>query len=164
MSTWAVVQTEAMREIAVIALLERLGLSIYFPRIKIRKRITGLFPGYLFVQLGAQWYPVLWTPHVIRLLMAGDRPARLDDAIVAELRRREVGGFVRMPKPPRLHHGQRVKVVRGSFDGQIGIYDGMSGRDRERVLLELLGRKVRLELASADVQPLDIAPARLSQF
>src|SRR5215475_4545003 len=130
--TWAVVQCEAQREHVVRLLLSRLGLQSYLPRIKVRQRITPLFPGYLFTALGRQFYPVLRTPHVIRLLMAGNEPARLDDEIVAELRRREIGGFVRLPQPPRLRRGQRVKVIRGAFEGQIGLYDGMSNRERER--------------------------------
>jgi transcriptional antiterminator RfaH len=154
MNHWAVVQTEAQRENAVRLLLSHIGIHCYFPRIKIRKRITGLFPGYLFVQLGARWYPVLWTPHVIRLLMAGDRPARLDDAIIADLQRRERNGLVKLPQPPHLHRGQRVRVISGPMEGQLGIYEGMTGKDRERVLLELLGRKVRIELSAKHLEPI----------
>jgi len=118
---WAVVQTEAQREHAVRLLLSRLELETYLPRIKVRKRITPLFPGYLFVRLGQQFYPVLWTPHVIRLLMAGAQPARLPDEIINQFRNRERGGLVRLPQPPRLRLGQPVKVIRGSFEGQIGL-------------------------------------------
>jgi transcriptional antiterminator RfaH len=144
--TWAVVQCEAQFEHTVRLLLIRLGLETYLPRIKVRKRITPLFPGYCFVRLADRWYPVLWTPHVIRLLMAGVEPARLDDSIIAGIRKRERGGLVWLPQPPRLRPGQKVRVVRGTFDGQIGIYDGMCGRDRERVLLELLGQSVVVNL------------------
>jgi transcriptional antiterminator RfaH len=153
---WIVAQTEAQREHVVRLLLMRLGFQSYLPRIKIRKRIKPLFPTYVFVQSNDRFYPIMWTPHVIRLLWAGDQPAKLDDQIIAELKKREIGGFVKLPKPLRLKPGQQVKVVRGYFADRIGIYDGMSSRDRERVLLELLGRQVRLELPSADISPLDI--------
>src|SRR5262245_6326873 len=162
--TWAVVQTQAQREHAVRAALGHFGFETYLPRIRLRKRIVPLFQGYLFARLGEQFYPVLWCPHVIRLLWAPAaqgciQPAKIDDRIIAELRKREVNGLVKLPQPPRLRRGQRVKVIRGSFEGQIGLWDGMSGRDRERVLLELLGRKVRIELSSADVLPLDVVIA-----
>jgi len=38
----------------------------------------------------------------------------------------------------------------------------MCGRDRERVLLELLGRKVRIELAAANVAPLELVAVKAS--
>ena len=87
--------------------------------------------------------------------MAGTQPARLHDSVVSELRSREKQGFVRLPRPPATFRpGQRVRIVRGSFEGQFGIYDGMSGKERERVLLDLLGQAVpvvlpTLALASA---------------
>jgi transcriptional antiterminator RfaH len=154
--TWIVVQCEAQREHVVRLLLMRLGFQSYLPRIKIRKRIKPLFPTYLFVQSNDRFYPIMWTPHVIRLLWAGDQPAKLDDNIIVELKKREVGGFVKLPKPMRLKRGQQVKVVRGHFADRIGIYDGMSGKERERVLMDLLGRQVRLDLPAADIAPLDV--------
>jgi hypothetical protein len=45
----------------------------------------------------------------------------------------------------------------GSFRDHIGIYEGQNGKDRERVLLELLGRKVAVECKRADFSPLPIA-------
>jgi len=152
--TWAVIQCESQRELAVCLLLGRMTLPTYFPRIRLRKRIVGLFPGYVFCRLGPQFYPVLWTPHVIRLLMAGDRPAKLSDEIVENIRKLEHRGLIKLPQPPRLRLGQQVKVIRGSFQGLLGLYDGQSGKDRERVLLELLGRKVRIELSAANVVPI----------
>ena len=152
--TWAVVQCESQRETAVCLLLGRMTLPTYFPRIRLRKRIVGLFPGYVFCQIGPQFYPVMWTPHVIRLLMAGDRPAKLGDEIISSIRRLEHRGLVKLPQPARLRPGQPVKVIRGSFQGLLGLYDGQSSKDRERVLLDLLGRKVRIELSAADVVPI----------
>jgi hypothetical protein len=38
------------------------------------------------------------------------------------------------------------------FRDHIGVYDGQSGKDRERVLLALLGRMVRVEVPTADLQ------------
>ena len=157
--SWAVVQCEAQREHAVRLLLMRSRYETYLPRIKIHSRIVPLFPSYLFVALaGRSWYSVLWTPHVIRLLMAGDRPAQLRDDTVSQIRKREHNGLVKLPNVSRrLQKGQKVRVIRGSFEGQIGLYEGMSGRDRERVLLELLGQIVPVELPGKDIAPLPVA-------
>ena len=154
--TWAVVQCDSQREHAVRLLLMRHAYVTYLPRIKIHSRIVPLFPSYLFVNLDCmRWYPILWTPHVIRLLMSGDQPAKLPEDIVTQIRKREHNGLVKLPNvSPRLKKGQKVRVIRGSFEGQIGLYEGMSGKDRERVLLELLGQVVPVELPGKDILPI----------
>ena len=157
MSSWWCVQTESRCEHLVRLLLMRHGFETYAPRIKRRSRIEWLFPAYLFVAEREQFYPVLWTPHVVRLLMCGDRPAHLAGDVIAELHQRESkDGFVRLPTVQRLKHGQNVIVQKGAFSGTIGLYDGMSGHERARVLLELLGRKVSVELPESALTPLDI--------
>jgi hypothetical protein len=47
--------------------------------------------------------------------------------------------------------GDRVKILRGSFEGRFGIYQGQSGGVRSRILLDLLGREVQTVIATADV-------------
>ena len=154
--TWWVVQTESQREHIVRVLLMRARYETYLPRIKHRSRISPLFPSYLFVRAVEQFYPVRWTEHVVRLLMLGDQPACLSDKIVDEIRKRQIGGFVKLPPPTRLKRGQRVRITRGSFEGQVAVYEGMSGKDRERVLLDLLGQKVSVELPDRDLEPLHL--------
>jgi transcription antitermination factor NusG len=128
------------------------------PRIKARSRISPLFPGYLFVHIVDRWYPVIWTVGVVRLLMSGDQPAPLPERAMTEIRKREIGGFVKLPSPTnRLHKGQHVRIVSGSFEGQTALCDGMSGKDRVWVLLNLMGQKVPVELPGRDVEPLPVA-------
>ena len=133
------------------------GYHSYVPEIRTRAsgiaRIEPLFRGYAFVRVVERWYPIKWTMGVVRVLMAGEHPARLADHEVDKLRRAEVGGFVRLPKakpndPIRI--GQRVRVTTGSFRGHLALYDGQSPQQRIRVLLDLLGRQVRVELAAGD--------------
>jgi transcriptional antiterminator RfaH len=159
MSHWAIVQTETQREHTVRLLLMRGQYETYLPRIRVRSRIVPLFPSYLFVSLHERrWYPVMWTPHVTRLLMSGDRPAQLPEDVVNQIRKREHNGLVKLPKVSQvLKKGQKVRVIRGNFEGHIGLYEGMSGKDRERVLLELLGQAVSVELPGKDIAPLDVA-------
>jgi transcriptional antiterminator RfaH len=157
--TWAVVQCEAQRERTVEHLLKCWHFEVYLPRIKLKNRIVALFPGYLFARLGDRIYQVMWCPHVIRLLWepAPDGcifPAKIDDRIIVELQKRERNGLVKLPQPPRLRRGQRVRVTSGPMQGQLGIYEGMTSKDRERVLLDLLGRQVRIELSAKHLEPI----------
>jgi len=150
-----VLQSEAQREHIAAKFLTQGGFTIYLPRIKIkigaRVRHAPLFPTYLFVQACARWYPARWTPHVTRILMAGEHPADLPDAVVTAIQRREGNdGFVRIPKNG-LQLGQRVRVIKGALAGQLGIFEGMSGIERSRILIELLGRQTAVVLSSRDI-------------
>src|SRR5262245_26493385 len=125
------------------------GFLTYMPRVRVRGREALLFPTYLFIQIISVWYSARWTPHVVRVLMDGDRPARLPDNVVPDIRKREHGGFVRLPRAARLKPGARVRITSGQFQGHVGLYDG-DAKERVRVLLDLLGRSVRVELGSQD--------------
>jgi transcriptional antiterminator RfaH len=134
-------------------LFGRAGFETYLPRIKVRTdgivRIRPLFSSYVFVRVAIErWSPIAFTPGVIRVLMNGDHPAALNDAVIDAIRGREKKGFVQLPRGPQI--GERVRVVGGQFAGHIGLYAGQSPHERERVLLELLGRSVRVELAASD--------------
>jgi transcriptional antiterminator RfaH len=155
---WAVLQTETQREHLVRLLLMRHGFETYAPRIKIRGRVNFLFPAYVFFRICERWYPALWTNGVVRVLMCGERPAHLPTRIIDDIRKQERGGFVKLPSRDNLlKKGDNVRISNGSFAGQIGLYDGMAGKDRSKVLLELLGRQVAVELPQKDIsviQPL----------
>lgn len=160
MSYWAIVQTEPQREHLARMGLMRLGFMTYMPRIKIRQRIAPLFPTYLFCSIDQRWYPVLWTQGVRQILMSDTQPAKLPDSVIVELKRRtDPDGLVRLPKQQvsGKQVGKSVRVTKGPFAGSLGIYQGMSAHERERVLLDVLGRKVTVELPSRDSEPLDVA-------
>jgi transcriptional antiterminator RfaH len=110
-----------------------------------------LFPGYCFILIQLQWHGANMVAGVIRLLMDGQQPAHVADAVIDGIREREVGGVVRLPKPPRLKPGDRVHVLRGPFEGHFGLYKGMAPHDRCFVLRSLLGGQTRTEMAGADV-------------
>jgi transcription antitermination factor NusG len=151
---WTVAVAMSQREDLVRHHLDRAGFETYVPKIKDGKRSAPLFPGYLMVRVVVRWYPVRWCPGVLRLLMDGERPARLRDAVVDEIKGREVRGFVKLPKPPTLQEGQPVRVITGTFAGRTAIYAGMSGAQRERVLLDLLGQSVTVTMPVGSVEPL----------
>jgi transcription antitermination factor NusG len=157
--TWCVVQTESQCEHTVRLLLMRARYETYMPRLNVEGKDVPLFPGYVFVRIVDQWYPVRWTAGVVRLLMSGDHPAQLEDKILNGYRKREDrDGFVKLPAPTnRLRKGQQVRITRGSFEGQAALCEGMSGKNRVWVLLSLMGQKVPVELPGRDVEPLHVA-------
>lgn len=158
MTYWGIAQTHSQREVAAEDHLKRKGFEVYLPRIRIgRQRIAPMFPGYLFVRINSAWYPILSTIGVMRLLCNGARePSRLAESVVQNIQQREVRGVVKLPE--RLHNGDKVLILRGSFKGFVAIYDGMSSKERRRVLLELLGRKVPIDIHPDDLAELNVAP------
>lgn len=131
------------------------------PRIRERKIIRGrrqvvtpaLFPGYVFVLIELQWHAIRRTPYVVRLVMDGERPARVSDQVIEGLRMRERNGVVELPDPePRLRPGGRVRVTAGPFRGHLGLVVGMSPHERVVVLLALLGSPQRVSVPERDVE------------
>jgi transcriptional antiterminator RfaH len=153
---WTVAVAQSTREAFVQTLLKKEGFEVYWPRIRTENRTAALFPGYLMVRVIVRWYPIRWCPGVLKLLMNGDHPAKLADKVVDEIKGREVKGFVKLPKPPTLEQGDPVRVTHGMFAGHRAIYAGMSGPQRERVLLDLLGRSVTVTLPRGTIEPLQM--------
>jgi len=154
MSYWAVAQTEPQREHIARVFLMRHGYETYAPRVKIQGRVARLFPTYIFIRIVDRWYPARWSIGIQRILMAGEVPAKVPERVLKDLRERDSGGFVKLPPANRLRIGAKMRVLRGPFAGHIGLHDGMSGADRQRVLLELLGQHVSVEMPARDIVPL----------
>jgi transcriptional antiterminator RfaH len=153
---WACAQVEPRRERLASYCLGLAGYEIYEPRLReqVRSR-TGrkivrtppLFPGYLFVWVVRGWWDARWSPGVVRLIMDGLLPARVPDVVISEIRSRERGGFVELPKVHGLKPGMRVKVLQGPLQDQIGLLAALRPHERVLVLLQLLGGQQRVELA-----------------
>ena len=167
MPFWGVAQTEPRREPLARLLLMRLGYETYAPRLRIREgnrsKITLLFPSYIFVRVIERWYPILWTPGVLRILMSGESPANVPEEILKQIRKREGrDGIVRLPRAPGLEQGQAMIITKGSFAGRLAIYQGMSGPQRAKVLLNLLGGMVEAEIPLADLKSRELKTGGVS--
>lgn len=154
---WTVAQTESQRESVAAKFLRKDHYETYLPCIALRRqRIAPLFPAYIFVKIIDRWWSIKWTVGVLRVLSWDDRPARVADDVVEKIRAREGrDGLIRLPRARGLQRGDAVRIVRGSMSGQLGLYDGMSGADRSRVLLGMLGRSVPVSIQTSDIVPIE---------
>lgn len=156
MAYWSVAQTQPFSERKALRFLTWQSFDCYCPKIlqtsyvrnHKRTRECALFARYLFVRIEEAWHAINSTPGVLGLLLDGNmKPITVGEKVIAQLRAREDRhGFVVLPKKEKFKVGQTVKVVSGQFAGQLAIYDGMTSRQRERVLLQLLGQHVPVEL------------------
>jgi len=156
---WFVVLANPQRESFVAERLEK--LDPYLPVFKNPKgRIKPLFPGYLFCPALEHWGAICSTIGVRGLLMSGDHPARISAEVIKGFRSKERGGIVQLPPPPRFRTGERLTITCGSLKYRSVIHSGMAGKDRERVLIEMLGQQVTILVATADLAPEFAAPTR----
>jgi transcriptional antiterminator RfaH len=85
-------------------------------------------------------------------VLDGDRPAKVPDKVIADLKGRERNGLVELPAPPAgLQRGDRVLVKRGPFADRLGLYAGQAPHERVAVLLTWLGSQRRIELPARDI-------------
>jgi transcriptional antiterminator RfaH len=155
---WYVTQTQVNAEVKAAQNLLRQGFSVYLPRYlkrrsharKIEKVAAPLFPRYLFVSIdiGTQrWRSIQSTYGVSHLVLNGSEPAPVAEAVIDSLKAREdQNGLVKLDHRPKFAIGEKVRVLAGVFAENLGLFDGMADRDRVAILLELLGRKVRVSI------------------
>ena len=147
MSGWAVVMTKPNCENLAHANLQQQGYTSYLPRIRKQApdgavQIKPLFPRYLFTHITDRWYSIRSTYGVSCLLMNEFGPAIVPTPVIDAIRGREENGFIPLQQAEKFVKGQRLRALDGPLIGKLLTYDGMTNRDRVRVLLSILGRQV----------------------
>lgn len=107
-----------------------------------------LFPGYLFAALAlrrGEGVLARWTPGVAYLLGYGGVPHPVPEELLARIKARLAAGDAGLP--PRFQPGQRVLIDEGPLAGLEAVFEGtLSPAGRSRVLLEILGRAVPVQI------------------
>jgi transcriptional antiterminator RfaH len=162
---WCCAQHEPGRERLACYTLGLNGYEVYCPHIltprvvprqKTYNATLQLFPSYLFVRvLGGQWWNARWSAGVGRVILDGGRPAVVRDAIIDEIKSREVNGFVQLAKPPtrpEFIRGDKVRIANGPFTGLDALFEGQRNCERVAVLLSLLGGERIVDMARGDIR------------
>ena len=160
---WYVVHTQPNGEARADLNLRRQGFATYLPRYA-RRRCHArrqevvqrpLFPRYVFVALDLardRWRAVHSTFGVNRLVLAGEEPLPVPDGVIDEIRAREDGeGVIALGLPAGVGPGSRIRLVDGIFSEAKGVLERITDDRRVAILLELLGREVRVFVTPASV-------------
>jgi transcriptional antiterminator RfaH len=154
---WFVVRSKPGDEARVVNNLSNQGLETLLPLIeegrftggKWVKRIRPLFPNYLFARfsLGSHFAKVRWTRGVQKVLGTREGPVPISEGVVRIIRERM--GEDRLVKlEDDLEEGSRVKVTEGPFKDLLGVFQKkMSDKGRVRILLDLVGVDIPIQLA-----------------
>lgn len=158
-SIWFVAQTQSKSEVKASANLARQGFETYIPRYlkKVRhaRRVTAtrapLFPSYIFVKIDIEkqrWRAINSTIGITRLIGNDEIPTPLAHGIVESLKKREdANGLLELASSAtRFKTGDVVRVLGGAFDSCCGFFEVDADDERVTILLEMLGRKVRVEV------------------
>ncbi|MBV8753435.1 MAG: transcriptional activator RfaH [Hyphomicrobiales bacterium] len=160
---WYVVHTQPNGEARADLNLRRQGFATYLPRYgrqrsHARRREVvkrPLFPRYLFVGLDLardRWRAIHSTFGVNRLVLAGEEPLPVPESVIDEIRAREDDeGLVALGLPAGVGPGSRVRLVDGIFADAKGVLERIADDRRVAILLELLGREVRVFVSPASV-------------
>jgi transcriptional antiterminator RfaH len=155
---WTVVHTHARSEERAAHHLRRQGYTVYLPtymkRRKHARRVEAvsapLFPRYLFVAIdeeAAMWRSIRSTVGVAGLLTRDERPVRVPPSVIDEIQSREdaAGFIVTRPGSP-FALGEKVLILEGPFADSYGLFGGITDDQRVILLLDLLGRKVKIRV------------------
>jgi transcriptional antiterminator RfaH len=157
MQHWYIIQTKPRLEDQVRAALERKGIEIYLPMVRVRRvnprarPRAPFFPCYVFARadLASVGVSALqWTPGAVRVLGFDEDPAIVPDSVVEYIRQRvsviEYRGTTGLgPFQP----GDVVRITSGPFRDLEAVFDrALSPNGRSQVLIKFLGRLVRSEI------------------
>jgi transcriptional antiterminator RfaH len=160
---WYVVQTQSNSEGKAAFHLQRQDFTVYLPQYlkrwrharKAEMRPTPLFPRYLFVAMDiaqARWQAIRSTIGVSALICNGDRPTPVPEGVVDEIRTREnESGLVALQLAIPYKKGDAITVVQGALAGASGFFECFEDRDRVVLLLDMLGRQMRVKLPAVTV-------------
>jgi transcriptional antiterminator RfaH len=158
---WYALRAKPHKESSAAALLERAGLEVYVPKVKVKLRpyspptVEPLFPGYLFGRLSAplgELRLARYTPGILYVVGYGEEPWPLPDSFIANLQERIVRsrGFI---GEPDYHPGERVIITRGPLRDVEAIFEErLSASGRVRVLINILKRLCRAEVHVSDLR------------
>jgi transcriptional antiterminator RfaH len=172
---WYCLRTLQKHEHIAAANLRQLeDIEVFSPRIRVRRRnrkgsiwvTEPLFPSYLLARFALQPMldPVRYTAGVKSVVSFGDRWPAIPDFEIEQLRL-AMGETECIESPPEFLPGDEVEILEGPFSGLSAVVERqMPSTHRVRVLLEMLGRASRVELASTALSVRQRYPSELTRL
>ena len=161
--SWYVLHCKPRKEQQVYRQLCARSFQAFYPTIRVKpinprsSKIRSYFPRYLFVRVNLDEVGVgalQWIPGVQRLVQFGGEPASVPDAFIVALQKYITTISEAGPLDLNgLKKGDPVRIIEGPLAGYEAIFDmRLSANDRVRLLLELVGRLVKVEVNAGAIE------------
>lgn len=166
---WYCLRSQPKHEhIAAVHLRKYAAVEVFSPRIRFqRPRLKGkawtteaLFPGYLFARfdLAERWREIQYSHAVRGILRFGEKYALVPASMICQLRAL-MGPEELSVVEPTLEQGRSVVVAEGAFLGlQTVVTCYLPAKDRVKVLMNLMGREMEVELPVSSVVSTSASP------
>jgi transcriptional antiterminator RfaH len=162
---WYVVRTKGGDEHRANQNLLNQGIETFLPLIRSYDYRTGkriqtikpLFPNYLFAKfdLGFHYNKAKWTRGVSRILGNREGPIPISGKVVQTLQER-VGKDNLIELEEQIKEGDLVQIKSGPLKDLIGVFQRkMSGKDRVKILLNLIGVDVPVQISKYQIHKVD---------
>ena len=160
---WYVLQSKPHKENQLCAYIESQGYEVFYPTIRVQpvnprsSTIRPYFPRYMFVHVDLEAVGISalqWVPGAIGLVQFEGYVAPVADHVIHELKRRvadiEAAGGLQLED---LKQSEPVRITSGPLAGYEAIFDlRLSGTARVQVLLEMLGRTVKVKVSARAIE------------
>jgi len=116
-----------------------------------RAVLRPLFPRYIFVRFDVKedrWHDIFHMAAIHGLACEGNLPFPLPDHVVPDLKALEEGGAIPLKTPTKqllIAVGDKCRVNEGPFTGLAGFVDELAESERLWLLLDVFGRKTRVQ-------------------
>lgn len=165
---WYVVHTQPQKEDLAVMHLRNQSYDVFLPkchqvRHHARKKtvvLRPLFPRYLFISLNLvvqPWLSIESSRGVSYLLRRRNgEPIPMPEGVVERMKEAQSAQqeVVPLSSLALFRQGERLEIVEGSFVGNTAIYEKMTEGERVQLLLNILGREVRIALSVHQVMSL----------
>jgi transcriptional antiterminator RfaH len=159
MNRWYVIHTLPRGEEIALQHLQQQGYQAFLPRFhktrrharKVEVIIAPLFPRYMFVKLDLQtdhWLPISSTRGVAYIVRQKGCPIAVPTGVIEELMgRADIQEVVPLSSLELFNAGATLEILEGAFAGHTGTFEKMNDSERVQLLLNVLGRDVKIAVS-----------------
>lgn len=162
MKDWYLLYCKRSEQERAVINLDRQGVECYYPQVTVQKIVRGkrvevsepLFPSYMFVYFDPEnisYTTIRSTRGVADFIRQGARPQVVQPDLIYGLMMNEdceehQSKLSSLPRP-----GESLKLKQGQFKGIEAIYQEPDGEKRSFMLINLLGKPVKVSVQNEDI-------------
>ena len=161
-SKWYLIYSKVREEEKAVKNLENQGFESFLPMISLLKddgtslKTEIMFPRYIFSKFNKEnsnWLKINSTLGVNKIISFGDHLAEVPDRFIYELKERcgEEGILKQTKKKVFYQKGDKIIIKKGVLKGKSATFLSYKGKERIKVLLDIVSQHAVTELSLSNV-------------